>query len=119
MAVTYTTAAIVKKRVSQISASVLDADIEENILQAESVIDAAMKKTARGASADFTFDADKHGMIRDCATNYAAYSSLLYDVEGFTSYDFARVTLEELRHSTESMLAALSDSEIVAYLEAL
>lgn len=119
MAVTYTTAAIVKKRVSQISASLADSDIEENILQAESVIDVAMKKTARGASADFTFDADKHGMIRDCATNYAAYSCLLYDLAEFSSYDFAQVALAELRMSTESMLSALSDSEIVAYLEAL
>ena len=119
MAVTYTTAAIVKKRSNQLSASLADEDIDENIMQAESVIDAAMKKTARGADPDFTFDADKHGMLRDCATNYATHSSLLFDLTEFSTYDFARVALEELRRSVESMLIALSDSEIVAYLEGL
>lgn len=119
MAVTYTTAAIVKKRSKQLSASLADEDIEENILQAESVIDAAMKKRARGADPDFTFDADKHGMIRDCATNYAAHSSLLYDLEEFASYDYAQVALEELRKAVETMLIAFTDSEVVAYLEGL
>ena len=119
MAVTYTTAAIVKARVKQISASLSDSNIEENIMQAEGVIDAAMKKTARGSSPDFTFDADKHGIIRDCATNYAAYSSLLYDVSEFTASNSAKVVLEELRKSAESLLVTLADSKILNYLEGL
>ena len=119
MAVTYTTVAIVKKRVNPYNPNLFDEDIEENIMQAEGVIDAAMKKTARGSSPDFTFDADKHGIIRDCATNYAAYSSVLHAASETYTYNVHRSILEELRQNVESSLIALSDHKIVSYLASM
>jgi len=119
MTVTYTTAAIVKKRVKSISSSLADTDIEENILQAESLIDSVMKRTARGTSPDFTFDADKHGIIRDCATNYAAYLCIIYDPTEFASMETAEMVANLLWNATQNALTMLSDSRFVEYLASL
>jgi len=119
MAVTYTTAAIVKKRVKNISSSLADSDIEENILQAESIIDSVMKRTARGTSPDFTFDSEKHGIIRDCATNYAAYLCIIYDPSEFPSMETAEMVANLLWNAVQNALNMLSDSRFVEYLASL
>lgn len=119
MAVTYTTAAIVKKRLKYISSSLGDTDIEENIIQAESIIDSFMKQTARGASTDFTFDSDKHGIIRDCATNYAAYLCIIYDPAQFPFLETAEFDINVLWNSVSNFLTQLSDPRFVSYLKSL
>jgi len=119
MTVTYTTAAIVKKRVKSISSALSDTDIEENILQAESIIDAIMKRTARGTSPDFTFDADKHGIIRDCATNYAAYLCITYDPSEFASMETAEMVANLLWNAIQNELTMLTDARFVEYLASL
>ncbi|RKY41679.1 MAG: hypothetical protein DRP85_05480 [Candidatus Makaraimicrobium thalassicum] len=119
MTVTYTTADIVKKRVKNISSSLADSDIEENILQAESIIDSVMKRTARGTSPDFTFDSSKHGIIRDCATNYAAYLCVIYDPSEFPSMETAEMVANLLWNAVQNALNMLSDSRFVEYLASL
>ena len=120
MAVTYTTAALVKKRAKKISTSLLDADIEENIYQAESTIDVTMKLSARGVAPDFTFDSTKHGLIRQCCTDLAAFLCVIYDPEGsFTDLAHAEADFIALWNLKESSLAILSDPRNVTYLKGL
>ncbi len=117
MTVTYTTALIVQKRVRFLSASLLTADIEENINQVESIIDSVMKQTARGADADFTFSATKHGILRDCATDYAAYLCIKYDISDFPSVESAEFEINALWNDIQNVLRILSDSRSVEYLK--
>ena len=119
MAVTYTTAAIVKKRTNFLSTSLADADIEENIMQAEGIIDAAMLITARGVSPDFTFDADKHGIIRACATDLAAYYSVGFDFVEFRSMEDVEMTINLLWNLAQTSLTLLSDVRTVERLKGL
>ena len=120
MAVTYTTAALVKKRVKDLSTSLLDADIEENIYEAEGIIDPTMKQTGRGGAPDFTFDAVKHSIIRECCTDLAAYLCIIYDPGGsFTGLANAEMTANLLWNSAERSLSMLSDPRIAAYLKGL
>jgi hypothetical protein len=117
MAVTYTTAALVKKRVKYISSSLLDADIEENILQVESFIDSIMRATARGTSPDFSFNSARHGLIRVCATDHAAYLCIIYDPSEFPSLDDVEVVASLLWNSVAMALSLLADPRIVDQLK--
>ena len=119
MAVTYTTAAIVKKRTNFISASLSDDEIEENIIQAESIIDCVMLKTARGPTSGFTFDSIKHGIIRSCATDLAAYFSVTFDFVEFRSMEEVEMTINLLWNSAQVALTLLSDVRTVNHLEAI
>lgn len=119
MAVTYTTAAIVKKRTNFLSTSLSDDEIGENIMQAESIIDSVMLKTARGSAPDFTFDANKHGIIRSCATDLAAYYSVGFDFVEFRSMEEVEMTINLLWNSAQTCLTLLSDVRTVKHLEAI
>lgn len=118
MAVTYTTAALVKKRSNFISASLTTPDIEENIYEAENIIDCVMLKTARGTSPDFAFDSEKHGVLRDCATNLATYLCITFDFVEFRSMEEVETTINLLWNSAQLALTLLADSKTVNYLEA-
>ena len=119
MAVTYTTAALVKKRSNFISASLIDADIEENISQAESIIDSVMLKTGRGAAPNFTFDSTKHGMIRDCATDLATYLCITFDPSGFPSMETAEMVSNLLWNEIQMEFTLLADVKTSEFLEDL
>jgi len=119
MAVTYTSAALVRKRVKDISASLADGDIEAFIIEAESIIDSIMKVTARGASADFTFNADKHGIIRQCCTAIAGYMCISYSLSDFTTLNDAEVVADLLWNEKEATLQILEDPRVVEYLKGL
>jgi hypothetical protein len=114
MAVTYTTAALVRKRISQISTDLSDSDIENFILDAEGIIDAVMMKSFKT-----TFDATKHGLIRDTATTLAAFFCLIYDVNQFSSNSAAALTADLLWAEFDRNLAVLSDDRVKRYLESL
>ena len=120
MAVTYTTVALVKKRVKDISASLLDADIEENIYEAEGIIDATMRLSARGGAPDFTFDAVKHSIIRQTCTDLAAFFSIFYEPgTSFLTLADAEMATNLLWNSAEDSLSLLSDPRVVTYLKEL
>lgn len=112
--VTYTTAALVRKRISAIHVDILDADIEQNILQAEGLIDTLMLK-----SFQTIFDADKHQIIRQCATDIAAYYSLIYDPAEFEMLETAEMAANMLWNAADRSLFMLSRRRVVEFLENL
>lgn len=117
---TYTTAAIVKLRCSDIdTTNLLDTVIDGLIIQAEGIIDAVIRKSFRGASADYTFDADKHGLIRDTCTCLAAWLCITYDVEQFSTGSYAALTADLLWAEVDRNLAILSDERTVKFLGGL
>jgi len=112
MAVIYTTVALVKKRTKTISAELTNPDIEECINEAESIIDSTMKKSFLGS-----FDMDKHGIIRQCCTDLAAFLCVIYDpVITFKSLGDAEMTINLLWNSAERSLSLLSDSRTVDFI---
>lgn len=122
MAVTYTTAAKVKSRFEDYDTSLADSAIEEFILTAESVIDCVMRQTARGSSTDFTFDADKHGIIEETASCLAAFACLTSQPTGETDLiSSARAGLmgSFLWATFRRNLRMLGDERIQKYLKGL
>ncbi|MEA1957613.1 MAG: hypothetical protein U9N01_04580 [Euryarchaeota archaeon] len=115
MAVTYSTAALVKKGTKWMSTDLVDADIEEYIYQAEGVIDAVMKKTGRGVAPDFTFDSDLHGVIREAATSLALFNCIRYDPGTFPSLEQAELTENLAYYSALRALTILADTRAVDY----
>ena len=114
MSVTYTTAALVKKRFEFIDSSLLDADIEQYIKEAEGTINSAMKDSLIDI-----FDATKHAVIRSCATSIAAYACLRYNPAECPSLEAAEMIANLLWNDTQMLLTLLSDPKTVAYLKSL
>jgi len=115
MAVVYSTAALVKKRCDNLDAGMADADIEECIYNAEGIIDALIKDT-------FTvvFDADKHKIIRQAATDIAAYLAVIHNPgDSFLTLADAEFTENLLWNSAQRSLSILDDSTVIVYLKAL
>lgn len=115
MAVTYTTAALVKKGTKWLSVDLIDADIDEYIYQAEGVIDGIMKKTGRGAAPDFTFDSTLHGVIRDAATSLALFNCIRYDPGAFPLLEQAEMTENLAYYSALRALTLLADVRVTDY----
>lgn len=113
---TYTTHTIVGNRCKQISADLTQTKIEENINQAEGIIDAVMRLTGRGASVNYTFDADKHGLIRDAATSIATLLCIHYDVSEFECIAAAGFICDLLWNESNRCLALLYDEKGKAYV---
>lgn len=114
MAVTYTTAALVRKRVENIDASLLDSDIEQYIYEAEGVVDACMKDSLK-----MSFDSSKHGLIQACATDLAAYYCICFNPSAHPTLSDAELIANLLFNSSERNLSLLTDPRIVDYLKGL
>lgn len=115
MAVTYTTAALVRKLVKNISSDLVDADVDQFIYEAEAIIDGTMK-----VSLIATFDTSKHALLRSCATNLAALEVISYDPgTAFLELDDAKLTIELLQAAIDRILTLLADPRTVAYLKSL
>jgi len=115
MVVTYTTAAIVKKRCNNTATGMADADIEECIYQAEGVIDATICDTFVA-----TFDFGKHAIIRECATNIAAGLVIINDPgDSFLTLADAELTAQLLWNNAQRSLEILSNKKTVEYLKSL
>lgn len=115
MAVVYTTAALVRKRNSNISSDLIDADIDQFIYEAEAVIDATMK-----ISLVATFDATKHAILRSAATDIATLATLTYDPgTAFLELEDAKLTTDLLQAAADRALTLLADPRTVAYLKSL
>ncbi len=80
--VTYTTVAKVKARFEDIDTTLTDANITTFILTAESLVDLAMRKTARNTPKDFTFSSAKHGVIEETTSVLAVFSCLATQPSG-------------------------------------
>jgi len=114
MVVTYTTAAIVKKRLYDMPSGLSDPDIEENIAQAEGIVDAIMLCTFKGV-----FDATKHGIIRQCTTDLAAYLCLAYKPQEYEMLEASEMTANMLWNSADRSLFILSRKRVVEALRNL
>lgn len=112
MAVTYTTAALVKKRVENIDATLTDPDIEQYILEAETIIDCIMK-----TSLISTFNSIDHAILRSCATDLAAASCISYNPGSFPSLETAEMTANLLQDSIQLAFYMLNDARTVDYLQ--
>ena len=109
---TYTTAALVKKRVEDIDATLTDADIEQFILEAEAVIDCIMK-----TSLIATFNSIDHALLRSCATDIAAASCIHYNPAAFPSLETAEMTANLLQDNIQLTFYLLNDTRTVEYLK--
>ena len=111
---TYTSATLVRNRCKIISADLIDTEIDEFIVEAESLIDCVMR-----FSLIATFNATKHAILQQCATELAAYAATSYDPSAYASLTAYGAELETLWYSTERLLAYLEDSRTVDYLKSL
>lgn len=116
MAVTYTTAALVRKRLENMDASLLDEDIEEYINEAEGILNGVMGLDLTGS-----FDPLKlgHRILREGATLYAAIQVVLYNPVNFTSTREAFAIADAMWEEFHFILELLKDKQVVAYLEGL
>ena len=108
----YTTPCLVRKRCKYISTDLLDADITEFILQAENLIDCVMRD-----SFVTDFDASHNAILRQCATDLAAYAATSYDPGHHPSPAAFGAMLENLWVEAERLLAYLEDKRTVDYLK--
>jgi len=109
---TYTTAALVKKRVEDIDATLTDADIDQFILEAEAIIDCIMK-----TSFISTFNSIDHALLRSCATDIAAASCIHYNPGAFPSLETAEMTANLLQDNLQLSYYMLNDPRTVEYLK--
>jgi len=109
---TYSTAALVKKRVEDIDASLTDADIEQYILEAETLIDCIMKDSLIS-----TFNSIDHAILRSCATDIAAMSCIRYNPAAFASAEGAEITANLLQENIQLHFYMLNDPRVVEYLK--
>ena len=119
MAVTYSTAALVKKGAKWLSSDLADGDIEEYIYEAEGVVDGVMKQTGRGLAPTFSFDSSLHGLIRDAATSLALFNCIRYDPGAFPSLEQAEMTENLAYYSALRALTLLADTRITDYIKGL
>ena len=116
MAVTYTTATLVRKGTKWLSGDLADGDIEEYIFQAEGIIDGVMKQTGRGAAQTYTFDVGKHGLVREAATSLALFNCIRYDPGAFPLLEQAEMTENLAYYSALRALTLLADTRVTDYI---
>ena len=111
---TYATAALVRRQVKSLDASLTDDDIDKLIEEAEGLIDAVL-----GRSFISTFDATKHKILRAGANKWAALCSLSFNPTGFTSSQEAGQIADILWDEFQFILEVLERDPVVRYLEGL
>jgi O-acetylhomoserine/O-acetylserine sulfhydrylase-like pyridoxal-dependent enzyme len=110
---TYTSEARVKGRVKNIDIEMTSAQIGYAIQDAEGAIEAAMRNNS------FTFDAEKHMVIQQVATDLAAYYVILYNPTTFVLREKVSLMVDMLWASAMRGLAMLMDDRVVKYLTEL
>jgi len=111
---TYTTVAIVRKRLRYIDSNITDTNIEQYIIEAEGLIDAVMTGTMKDI-----FDPFKHDLIRACATDLAALQILAYDPSVQPTIEAALMTADLLYNASQDALKMLSNPRNVKYWRSL
>jgi hypothetical protein len=111
MTTTYTTATIVRKRIEDIDTTLVDADIDQYINEAETIIDCIMKYSLKQ-----TFNAETHAIVRGLATDMAALSCLQYNQDAFSSPHLSEMTANLLSDSIRLSYYLLNDPKTADYL---
>lgn len=108
---TYTTATLVRTRIEDIDATLVDADIDQYILEAEVIIDCIMKHSLKQ-----TFNAERHAIVRGLATDMAALTCLQYNQDNFASPHLSEMTANLLANSIRLSYYLLNDPKTADYL---
>ena len=108
---TYTTSALVRTRIEDIDATLVDADIDQYIYEAEGVIDCILRTSLKPI-----FDAEKHAIVRSLATDMAALSCLTYNPSEFPSPHIAEMTANLLTDSVRLSYYLLNDPATARFL---
>ena len=116
MAVVYTTHTLVGLRAENIDGTLIQANIEEYIYNAEGILNAVM---GLDLTADFDEDRLGHRIVREAATLYAAVQAILYNPAGFTSREEAFGIVNAMWSQFQFLLELLKDKRILEYIEGL
>lgn len=108
---TYTTAALVRTRIEDIDATLVDADIDQYILEAEVIIDCILRTSLKPI-----FDAEKHAIVRSLATDMAALQCLTYNPAEMPSPHIAEMTANLLTDSIRLSYYLLNDPATAKFL---
>lgn len=108
---TYTTATLVRKRIEDIDATLVDADIDQYIIEAETIIDCIMKHSLKQV-----FNAEIHAIVRSLATDMAALQCLTYNPSEMPSPHIAEMTANLLTDSIKLSYYLLNDPATAKYL---
>lgn len=108
---TYTTAALVRKRVENIDATLVDADINAYIEEGEQYLNVVM-----GESFLATFSVTSHGILRAACNAYAAALAVNFNPNGFTSLQEADVIVSQLQTQWREIVQLLSNEKYVMNL---
>ena len=111
MTTTYTTAALVRTRIENIDATLVDADIDQYINEAETIIDCIMKSSLKQS-----FNAENHAIVRALATDMAALTALTYNPSEMPSPAYAEMTANLLENSIRLSYYLLNDPSTAKYL---
>jgi len=111
MTTTYTTATLVRKRIEDIDATLVDADIDQYINEAETIIDCIMKSSLKQS-----FNAENHAIVRALATDMSALTCLTYDPSTHQSPAYAEMTANLLENSVRLSYYLLNDPATAKYL---
>ena len=95
-----------------ISAELIDADIDVYIAEAEGILDALM-----GQSFVDTFLVSKHGILRAASTKWASICALMYDPSGFTSSTEASMIADVMWEEWGYLTGLLAVDTVVRRLE--
>ena len=110
---TYTSTTRVKGRIKNIDSDFDDTKIGYAIQDAEGIIEAVMLNRT------ITFDADKHMLIQQVATDLAAYYAIAYNPTTFVMREKVSLMADMMWASAMRGLALLSSPEVIKYLEDL
>ena len=117
---TYTTVDIVKQRVGEYdTSSITHAMIVEYIRSAEGIVEASMRSRSHISGAALAFDADKHMIIRQVATDLAAYYLIAYNPSTFNMREKVTLMVDMLWASAMRGLAFLGDPSVIEWLDSL
>ena len=102
MAVTYSSAALIKTALKWTPPGLVDpTDFDNYIYSAESIIDENMGISGRGAGSNFTYNAKQHGIIQRCATAISAFFSITYNVSSFPLLEEMEITAKAIKRIAE------------------
>ena len=115
MAIKWTTASIVIQRVKGSSLPTTQ-EIENMISEAEAFIMAAVRENLYTS---ITFDNEKHGILRECATNIACAKVVAENPANYASTSEASLAADIFWALAQRDLKILEDQKTITYLKGL
>ena len=114
--VTYTSATAVLDRIENAAAALGTSQIEEYILNAEAMLNAAGQVSYLGST---TFELPKHRVYREGATLYAAVQCVIFNPAGFTTTREAFAIVDAMWGEFQFILGVLQNTAMKDYIKDL